>query len=76
MQLLEQKKERSKYAQGRLHIVTFSQLGEKLNSYISDHDNYVDTIKQGHALVAEDGEVFSFAVIRVLYNSLKPGRWG
>lgn len=74
MQIVEEKKERSKYEQGRLHIVTFGKLGEKLSTYAPDSDNYVHATEQGRDLV-KSGEAASFAVLRVLGNSLEPGPW-
>lgn len=57
-----------------MHIVTFGDLGEKQRTYVTDTDNYVAAIQTGNDLV-EAGEAHSFSVLRVMHNSLKPGRW-
>ncbi len=74
MQIVEKKTERSKYEQGRLHIVTFGDLGEKQATYAPESDNYTAAVQAGNDLVAS-GEAHSFSVLRVMHNSLKPGRW-
>lgn len=67
----------AKYAGGNYLILGFDIYGTKISSKISETQNLIGSQEIGRAMV-EAGECASFAVVRVLHNSIESlsnARW-
>lgn len=67
------KKKESKYKPGRLHLVGFDRLGTKMMHKVLKSSNYIKGQETGQRLIGK-GKIHSFVLIRIMYNSLSPGK--
>jgi len=64
----------NKYAPGRHIIYLFDKFGSRLkDKFFITHKGYIDAENIGKAAIKEIDEVNSYAVVRVLSNSLSKG---
>jgi len=68
-----EEKRKSKYEPGSLYLILFDRFGGRIENRQLDSGNYVEAQKEGREAV-ENGEANSFAIARILFNSLVSGQ--